>query len=96
MPYADSAVAQTGANEATKGRIRPIKAYPTLWPTVVLVVIGYLRLGGHLLSNVSVRVCVLVVLGWLTTAELSRTRGSLIWGEKGTNAAVAMMKVTDN
>lgn len=85
MPYADGAVAQTGANEATKGRIRPIKAYPTLWPTIVLVVIGYLRLGGHLLSNVSMYGCVcLLFLGWLTTAELSCTRGSQIWGEKGT------------
>ena len=50
MPYADGAAAQTGPNEATKGRIRPIKAYPTLWPTI-LVVIGYLSLGEHLVSS---------------------------------------------
>ena len=49
MPYADGAAAQTGPNEATEGRIRPIKAYPALWPTVL--VIGYLRLGGHLVSK---------------------------------------------
>lgn len=42
MPYADGAAAQTGADETAQGRIRPIKAYPTLWPTVV---IGYLRRG---------------------------------------------------
>ncbi len=56
MPYADGSAAQTGPNEAAQGRVRPIKAYPTLWP-IVLVVIGYLRHGGmmmitHLVRNI--------------------------------------------
>jgi hypothetical protein len=87
MPYADGAAAQTGANEAAKGRVRPIKTYPTLWP---IVVIGYLRRGGHLVlhriyARVSMSVCVLVVFN-VTTAELSRVRkrsGAPTYGNEG-------------
>lgn len=80
MPYADGAAAQTGPNEAAKGRIRPIKAYPALW-SIVLVVIGYPRSGGiHPVSNIegiystsAVCTCVCLFFG-VTMAELSEAR----------------------
>ena len=78
MPYADGAAAQTGPYEAAKVRIRPIKAYPTLWPTVQVVVIGYLSFGEHLVSRSICAcecVCVYLLFG-VATAELSQTQ---IW-----------------